>query len=125
MQRKIFEMLNIEEIKNIANTYDYIPEDAKLPYIVIGEDRSIDYNTKTAKGKEITTTIHIWCDKRGSLQTKKLLGLIEKALVKDFQIENYIYEYKTTEFMSVERETIELLHGTIQIIYRAWEVQNG
>lgn len=120
-QSKVYELLSTNaEID--CKIYDYVPEDKPLPYIVIGDDKAIPWNTKTSKGKEITTTIHVWSDTRGNLQVKKLLGLIEKTLDKNFEKDGYNFEHHETGTIDVTRESVELTHGSIELTYRVMEV---
>ncbi len=114
-QKKIYQNLNVSDVKTVAKgIYDYIPEGKNLPYIVIGDDSARPYNTKLEKGKEITTTIYVWAESRGMLDTKKLLGLIEEKLAKDLG-EFLFYEIDTIE---ARRESVEFVQGTIIIKYR-------
>ncbi|AOY76917.1 DUF3168 domain-containing protein [Clostridium formicaceticum] len=116
-QRGMYELL-IANKEIDCGVYDFIAEDEDMPFIVIGEDRAIDWNTKTWDGKEITTTIHIWAEKRSISHTKKLLDLIESTLKTDFEKDEYKYEYHSTGTIEVTRETVELVHGIIELTYR-------
>lgn len=114
-QKKVYQNLNVTDVKAVAKgIYDYIPEGSKFPYIIIGEDRADSYNTKTEKGKEITTTIYVWAESRGMLDVKKLLGLIEEKLAKDLDI----FEFHEIETIEASRESVEYVQGTIIIKYR-------
>lgn len=117
-QQRIYELLKANTDIN-REVYDFIPEDDKMPFITIGEDRAVEWNTKTWKGKEITTTIHIWSDHRSILETKKLLGLIEETLAVDFEKGPFTYEFHRVGQLQVIRETVDLVHGVIELTYRS------
>lgn len=119
-QKKIYELLTDNpEITDIGGVYDYIPEDKPMPFVVIGEDRAEEWNTKTWRGKSITTRIHVWGEARSSLPTKKLLGLIEDTLQVDFESNQYQYQYDSIGELAAPRESVELVHGVIEINYKA------
>jgi hypothetical protein len=50
------------------------------PYIVIGEDTHIPWDTDDSTGAESTITLHIWSRQRGKKETKDIQGLIYTAL---------------------------------------------
>ncbi len=61
--------------------YDFVPETATAPYIVIGDDTLADWDTKSKNGWEATLTIHCWdFEKAGSKSVKNILSLIHDAL---------------------------------------------
>jgi hypothetical protein len=64
-----------------ANVYDFLPESATPPYVVIGDDTSINAGTKTENGWDFTITIHCWDYlKAGRKSVKNIMGLIYDAL---------------------------------------------
>lgn len=116
--------LKINELLKANNeitwgVYDFIPEVKKMPFIIIGEDRAEEWNTKTWKGKEITTTINFWSDQRSMLEMKKMIGLLENTLALDFEKDNYEYEHNSTGVIEVKRESPEIINGAIQLTYHA------
>lgn len=117
LQKHIFKTLN-DNPQVTCNIYDFIPSDEEMPYIAIGEDRAIEFNTKTEIGKEITTTIHVWGECRSMLEIKRLLGAIEESLCNDFEVDGEAFEFHKMENLEVVRETVELTHGQIEISYR-------
>lgn len=77
--------------KNVNNSslpaiYDAVPEpkdagsDLPFPYVTIGDDTMLDWDTDTSVGKEATITIHSWSRYRGRLQVKDVQGAIYNAL---------------------------------------------
>lgn len=66
--------------------YDHVPQPAdggdaqNFPYVAIGDDTAIDWDTDTSDGWEITLTIHAWSRARGRLEVKALQGEIWSAL---------------------------------------------
>jgi hypothetical protein len=66
--------------------YDAVPQpkdagsDIPFPYVVIGDDTLIDWDTDTSVGKEATITIHSWSRYRGRIEVKNIQGAIYDAL---------------------------------------------
>ena len=66
--------------------YDAVPQskdsgsDIPFPYVVIGDDTMLDWDTDTSVGKEATITIHSWSSYRGRIQVKDIQGAIYDAL---------------------------------------------
>ena len=61
--------------------YDYIPESAVAPYVVIGDDTEIDWGNKSVNGWEVTITIHSWdYEKAGRKSVKTIQSAIYDAL---------------------------------------------
>ena len=60
--------------------YDDVPQGASYPYVVIGEDATIEWDTDTEIGSESTLTIHTWSRAAGRKQTKELQEAIYTAL---------------------------------------------
>ena len=70
-------------------TYDHVPQTSSYPYIVIGDDTSITYDTDTSVGSETTCTIHVWSQARGRKQVKEIMRGIYEALHRaDFDIQS-------------------------------------
>lgn len=117
LQKKIFAAINVSAVKNTAGIYDYVPEKVPFPFIVIGDDSAVDLDTKSEKGYETTSVIHIWGKDRSMKKVKTLLGTLEGLLSKDLGDFEF---FKITE-MSVRRESLELVKGTMQVKYRMTE----
>jgi hypothetical protein len=70
-----------------------------MPYVVIGDDTLIDFDTDGKTGFEVTVTIHSWSDYRGRAQVKGLLGEIYLLLHrKDYVIIGYTLVGSDCEF---------------------------
>lgn len=72
--------------KSKSAIYDNVPEavdsgsDNVFPYITIGDDTAIDWDTDNSQGKEATLTIHSWSRYRGRKEVKEIQGAIYNAL---------------------------------------------
>ncbi len=51
-----------------------------FPYIVIGDDSVVEWDTDTELGADATIVIHTWSRQRGKKETKEIQGLIYNAL---------------------------------------------
>ena len=65
--------------------YDNVPQNAAFPYVTIGEDTAIQWDTMPdgsgkGHGQEATLTIHTWSRYAGRKETKELQGSIYTAL---------------------------------------------
>lgn len=64
-----------------TRVYDFVPENAAAPYVVIGDDTATDWDTKSKAGWEFTVTIHCWdFEKAGRKSVKSILSAVHDAL---------------------------------------------
>ena len=82
IQTAIYNALIANEALGYAITavYDHVPQDAVFPYVVIGSDTLIDWDTDNSTGFEATLTLHVWSRYRGLKECKDIQGLIYSAL---------------------------------------------
>src|SRR3954449_672487 len=84
LQKAVFERLTAYSALTSlvgAKVYDFVPEGAQPPYVVIGDDTAIDWSTKTTNGWEATLTIHCWdFERAGTKSVKTIMGTIYDAL---------------------------------------------
>lgn len=70
----------------VKGIYDDVPQDptklqdAKFPYVTIGESTHNEFDTDLSVGDDTTTTVHVWSRGRGRDETKKIQGEIYNAL---------------------------------------------
>lgn len=61
--------------------YDHVPQDSAFPYVMIGADTAIPWDTKTTDGQEFTCTIHAWdALKAGRKSVKTIMQDVYTAL---------------------------------------------
>lgn len=60
--------------------YDAVPDNAKPPYVVIGDDTLAPFDTDGASGFEATISIHTWSTYRGRKEIKEMQGAIYDLL---------------------------------------------
>ncbi len=63
-----------------AQVFDQVPQDSAFPYLVIGEDTTGPFDTKTEAGMEHRLTIHSWSRYRGLKETKQLMAAVTATL---------------------------------------------
>lgn len=64
-----------------CDVHDDVPNNASMPYVVIGEDTQVPDDTKTSLGFEVTATLHVWSDaKDGRREAKGIISDIYDAL---------------------------------------------
>ncbi len=72
------------------NVYDDVPDNAQAPYVVIGDDTFVEYDTDGETGFEATITVHSWSTYRGRSQVKNIMGQIYNALHRaEFTVSGY------------------------------------
>ena len=64
----------------VDGVYDDVPQDTAYPYIVVGEETTLNAGTKTLDGLEYTLTIHVWSRYRGLKETKHIMQRIYALL---------------------------------------------
>jgi hypothetical protein len=103
--------------------YDYVPQDAAYPYVVIGADTSIPWDTKTNDGQEFTCTIHAWTKNSGRRPLKTIMQNIYAALhhqeplltMTGFTCVQMRCEYsETIQDQSPEGDTDRYYHGIMR-----------
>lgn len=66
-----------------SKVFDHVPQHTAAPYVVIGDDTSIDFDNKGSNGWEVTLTIHCWdFEKAGRKSVKTIMEHIYDALQK-------------------------------------------
>lgn len=60
--------------------YDYVPENARFPYLVIGEDDSIDWSDKTNAGLSSEFTLQVFSRSEGFREARGIANDVIKAL---------------------------------------------
>ena len=61
-------------------TYDHVPQESSFPYVVIGDDTSVPWDTDDSIGSETTCTVHIWSRSRGRKEVKEIMRTVYEAL---------------------------------------------
>lgn len=81
LQKAIFERLSNDaalQAKGVT-VYD-VDDEAECPYITIGEDDTVPWNTKDIDGEETTSTFHVWSEYPGKKEAKEILSLMLESL---------------------------------------------
>jgi hypothetical protein len=60
--------------------YDYVPQGAAFPYVRIGNDTLVPFDTDEDFGDDITVMIHVYSQYRGSKEVQSIQKLIYNAL---------------------------------------------
>jgi len=101
--------------------YDHVPQpadsgdDSMFPYVAIGDDTGIEWDTDTSDGWEITLTIHSWSRTRGRLEVKTLQGEIWDALHRhDLAVQGYRTVFCYSEFSETFLEADGLTRHGVQ-----------
>lgn len=63
-----------------ASIYDFVPQNASYPYVRIGLDSAVEFDTKPTTGNELDATIHIWAQAAGAKSIKTIMDKIYQRL---------------------------------------------
>lgn len=63
-----------------AQIYDAVPQDAQPPYVTIGDDTVVPWETQDHLGYDATVTIHSWSRARGRQEVKAIQDVIAGRL---------------------------------------------
>jgi hypothetical protein len=104
VQKAVFTNLEADGVITAAGIpiYDDVPQDSVYPYIVIGDDTGIEWDTNDTTGIEATITIHAWSRERGRKQVKTIMGYIYDALhrkslaVSGLSVVDCVWEFSET-----------------------------
>jgi hypothetical protein len=77
LQETIYEVLSAGVT---ADVYDYVPDGAAVPYVRIGEETCIEWDTDDANGFEVTVTVHSWSRYAGMLELKNMMMEVYRVL---------------------------------------------
>lgn len=64
----------------IKGVFDDVPQDTEYPYVVVGEETTVNNGSKTVDGQEYTLTIHVWSRYRGLKETKLIMERVYEIL---------------------------------------------
>ncbi len=64
----------------VNGIYDGPPARAAFPYLVVSDSLSIDWSTKSARGREVSLIVTLWDENHGPHQMHDVMALIEDAV---------------------------------------------
>ena len=104
----------------VTGVHDHVDQGRPYPYIVIGEDAAMEFDTDTERGVESLFTIHTWSRERGRLETKEIQEVIYEVLHRqDITIEDAafwsIFWEMSDSFVEPDGET---RHGVMRFRLR-------
>jgi len=105
LQRAVFDRLS--GFSGLPEIYDHVPQQADsgsnvpFPYVTIGEDTHIPFDTDDSVGSEATITIHSWSRSEGRAEVKEIQTGIRSALQR-FELDVNGFALVTIEFESSE-----------------------
>lgn len=88
VQKALYDRLSTDSaiLTKAVGVFDEVPQAPDsgspdiFPYVVIGDDQTVAWDTDTELGAEITATIHTWSRYSGKKEIKELQGLVYNAL---------------------------------------------
>lgn len=95
------------------SVYDYLPQAAKYPFVVLGEQFSQNVRTnKSKRNKDVQTTVHVWHNdwkKRGTLSD--MMSEIELSIIREYGVDG---EDISTQILPDNSTGSDLLHGILE-----------
>jgi len=84
VQKRIYEILNNDyDLKEIVTgVYDFVPDDQKFPFVVIGEADWTDRGSESTEGYSGVLTMHVWDRGRGRKTVLSIQKRIDELLHK-------------------------------------------
>ena len=82
IQKAVYQKLIADTalMAKIVGVYDAVPQGTAYPYISIGEDTSLQWDTDDSDGVESTLTLHAWSRQYGRRESKEIMDLVHGAL---------------------------------------------
>lgn len=72
VQKALYKVLKKNEATIGASTYDFVPDDANLPFITLGATTTEDIGNKTQDDTKIEIQINIWSEYKGKYQINNI-----------------------------------------------------
>jgi hypothetical protein len=102
LQRAVYQLLST--YPGMPLVYDDVPrgDAVAFPYVAIGEDTHVPWDTYDFVGAESTLTIHVWSRERGMKQAKEIQALLYEALhrktlaLDQFDLINLEFDFQDT-----------------------------
>lgn len=114
LQKAVFKRLNEDSqlMSLVTAVYDFVPEEAEFPYVSIGEQTDVPFNTKFTVGENRTLVLHGWSDYPGKKQGYEINNLMLQALTKSpiqleggFSLQDFRKEPGSTVFQDIDGRT--------------------
>ena len=82
IQKAIFQTLTADTdlMQAVTGVFDHVPQNQPYPYVVMGEDTALQWDTDDSDGTEATLTIHVWSRQAGRREAKEIMQVIYGAL---------------------------------------------
>lgn len=113
VQEAIYARLTAELGNKVNGVFDYVPEDTKFPYVVIGRLQSTPERTKTTVGERVEVELDIWSSAKGKKETISIVNLIKDALDEELSIPGVDLIDQDITSVEVLEEINDLYHGTV------------
>ena len=113
VQEAIYARLTTELGNKVNGVFDYVPEDTKFPYVVIGRVQSTPERTKTTVGERVEVELDIWSSAKGKKETISIVNLIKDALDEELSIPGVDLIDQDITSIEVLEEINDLYHGTV------------
>lgn len=97
--------------------YDYLPQKASYPFILIGDDRQRSLEVKNGDYVEVTSTITVFSNYKGNKEVKTILEQIRNCL--DLITDTYIVVgSKVTDSFVVYDNKNTVNQGILEVIFK-------
>ncbi len=82
LQKAIYDVLRLDATlgTRVSGVFDFVPQDTKYPYVVVGETTVEAWDTKGTDGADHTVTIHSWSQYGGFKEVKEIMEDVVRLL---------------------------------------------
>ena len=63
-----------------ASVFDEVPDQSSYPFVALGEETVVEYDTKDLDGASHTINIHVWSQYKAAKETKQIMDRIHTLL---------------------------------------------
>ena len=121
LQKAIYDRLKGSIYTKLYRIYDTPPQDPELPYIEIGEGTTTDWGTKTERGYEVVTEVHVWSDYKGFKEAKEIIKNVDRAVMtKRIEVDGFRVAVQLVDRYDVKDES-GIKHGILAFRFKLLE----
>lgn len=107
------------------DVYDHLPQDAVMPFVVIGNQFASDWSTNTTTGDRIRIRIHVFSEYDGKKELLQLMSEVKAELHQQrfdlsadgFNVADARHANDNTQTTTLEDEGRTVKHGIIEFDY--------
>lgn len=99
-------------------SYDDVPDNATLPYVMYGESTLLDQSAKANQPLEVTLTLHIFSGYKGYKEAAEIMQQVRDAVhqdVFDLSGDGFTVQRQHIEFEQLFKDDADTRHGVMRL----------